>query len=66
MKEASGCEAHMKAYPGQHETCLKKGEGWYSLPPSPLSRSGSCSRHISAAMSQACHIGCWCVGGRRG
>jgi hypothetical protein len=45
--------------------CLKNGDGWYSRP-SLLSRSGSCSRHISAAMSQACHIGCWWVGGSRG
>ena len=27
---------------------------------------GSCRRHISAARSQACHMGCWCVGGSRG
>jgi hypothetical protein len=27
---------------------------------------GSWSRHISAAMSQACHMGCWCVGGSLG
>jgi len=27
---------------------------------------GSWSRHISAAISQACHMGCWCVGGSLG
>ncbi len=27
---------------------------------------GSCSRHISAAMSQAYHMWCWCVGGSCG
>ena len=32
----------------------KKGDGWKSAPGSPLSSAGSCSRHISAAMSQAC------------
>mmetsp|Transcript_10685 Transcript_10685/g.32117 ORF Transcript_10685/g.32117 Transcript_10685/m.32117 type:complete len:245 (+) Transcript_10685:301-1035(+) len=30
------------------------------------SSEGSCRRHISAAMSQACHMGCWWVGGSLG
>lgn len=31
-----------------------------------LARLHTCSRHISAARSHACHMGCWWVGGRRG
>ena len=44
---------------------LKKEEGWNSAEGS-LSSVGSCMRHISAAMSHACHMGCWCVGGSLG
>ena len=45
---------------------MKKGEGANSALPSPATRAGIWRRHVSTAMSHACHIGCWYVGGRRG
>ena len=45
---------------------VKKGEGANSALPSPATRAGIWRRHVSTAMSHACHIGCWYVGGRRG
>ena len=58
---------------------VKNGEGANSTPApcapeppspepraSPFSKPGICNRHVSTAASQACHIGCWYVGGIAG
>mmetsp|Transcript_7005 Transcript_7005/g.26476 ORF Transcript_7005/g.26476 Transcript_7005/m.26476 type:complete len:210 (-) Transcript_7005:1806-2435(-) len=55
---------------------VKKGEGVNSTcdPPSPsqvpsspaFNKPGICNKQISTAASQACHIGCWYVGGIAG
>mmetsp|Transcript_2280 Transcript_2280/g.10363 ORF Transcript_2280/g.10363 Transcript_2280/m.10363 type:complete len:444 (-) Transcript_2280:1061-2392(-) len=45
---------------------VKKGLGANSTFGSPATRLGSCSKQISTAMSHACHIGCWYVGGSAG
>ena len=41
--------------------CVTDGKGKCRV-----AHPGSCSRHISAAMSQAYHMWCWCVGGSCG
>ena len=48
----------------QHDTTT--GRCWRSRQIQQHADLGSCRRHISAARSQACHMGCWCVGGSRG
>mmetsp|Transcript_26521 Transcript_26521/g.71716 ORF Transcript_26521/g.71716 Transcript_26521/m.71716 type:complete len:277 (-) Transcript_26521:801-1631(-) len=47
-------------------SCSLKNEEGLNSAVGLAMRVGSCIRHISAAMSQACHIGWLCVGGRRG
>lgn len=50
----------------QYMRCRCTASGAVELPSGRATHAGSCSRHISAAMSHACHMGCWCVGGSLG